>query len=92
MMNIFIGNLNFRLSEEELKESFGKFGEVSSAKIITDKYTGRSKGFGFIEMENDDQATQAIEELNGSELGGRNINVNQARERSDDNKRTDNRE
>jgi RNA recognition motif-containing protein len=90
-MNIFIGNLNFRLSEEELKQVFEEYGEVSSAKIITDKYSGKSKGFGFVEMNDDEQANAAIEALNGSSLGGRNINVNQARERSNDNRRDFNR-
>ncbi len=84
-MNIFIGNLNFRLSENELREAFEKFGEVSSAKIITDKNSGRSKGFGFIEMSDDEEAQQAIEALNGTNLGGRDINVNQARERVEEN-------
>ncbi|QQS50168.1 MAG: RNA-binding protein [Bacteroidota bacterium] len=84
-MNIFIGNLNFRLSENELREAFEKFGEVSSAKIITDKNSGRSKGFGFIEMADDEEAQQAIEALNGTNLGGRDINVNQARERVEEN-------
>jgi len=87
-MNIFIGNLNFGLSEDELKEVFEEYGEVTSAKIITDKYTGRSKGFGFVEMSNDEQAKQAIEALDGADFKGRNINVNQAREKSDDNRRS----
>ena len=86
-MNIFIGNLSFGLSEDELREIFEEYGEVNSAKIITDKYSGKSKGFGFVEMSDDEKANQAIETLNGSSLQGRNINVNQARERSDDKKR-----
>jgi RNA recognition motif-containing protein len=80
-MNIYVGNLNFNLGEDELKGIFEKYGEVTSVKIITDKYTGRSKGFGFVEMADDDAANQAIEELNGTELSGRNLKVNQARER-----------
>lgn len=90
-MNIFIGNLNFTLSEDELKEVFEEYGEVSSAKIITDKHSGRSKGFGFVEMADDEQANQAIEALNGSSVKGRNINVNEARERSNDDRRSFNR-
>ena len=80
-MNIFVGNLNFKVEEYDLKEIFEEYGEVSSAKIITDKFTGRSKGFGFIEMADSEQATKAIEELNGGELEGRNIVVNEAKPR-----------
>lgn len=80
-MNIYVGNLNFNLGEDELKELFEKYGEVTSVKIITDKYSGRSKGFGFIEMADDDAANKAIEELNGTDINGRNVKVNQARER-----------
>jgi len=80
-MNIYIGNLHYNVNEEELKEIFKKYGEVMSVIIITDKYTGRSKGFGFIEMLNDEEANKAIENLNGTEIHGRKINVNQARER-----------
>jgi RNA recognition motif-containing protein len=86
-MNIFIGNLSFGLSEDELRELFEEYGEVSSTKIVTDKYSGKSKGFGFVEMSDDEQANKAIEALNGTSLQGRNINVNQARERSSDDKR-----
>jgi len=82
-MNIYVGNLNYNLSEDELKEVFEEFGEVSTAKIITDKYSGRSKGFGFVEMPNDSEASEAIENLNDKDVGGRNIKVNQARERSE---------
>lgn len=80
-MNIYVGNLNFNLGEDELKELFQNYGEVTSVKIITDKYSGRSKGFGFVEMADDASANQAIEELNGKEISGRNLKVNQARER-----------
>jgi len=90
-MNIFIGNLSFRLSEDELREVFEEYGQVGSAKIITDRQTGRSKGFGFVEMEDDAEANAAIEALNGSELQGRNINVNQARERANDDRKSFNR-
>ena len=82
-MNIYVGNLPYQLTEEELKETFEEFGEVESAKIIMDKYSGRSKGFGFVEMPNDEEAKQAIESMNDSDLKGRNIRVNQARERND---------
>jgi RNA recognition motif-containing protein len=85
-MNIYIGNLNFNLSEDELKQAFEEYGEVNSVKIISDKYSGRSKGFGFIEMPDDENAKKAIEELNGAEVKGRSLKVNQARERRDDNR------
>lgn len=83
-MNIYVGNLNYGITEDELKEVFEKYGEVTSAKIISDKYSGRSKGFGFIEMTNDDEAKEAIENIDGTDVKGRNIKVNQARERNDD--------
>ena len=73
-----------------MKEIFDEFGEVESAKIIMDKYSGRSKGFGFVEMPNDEEANQAIENLNDSDVKGRNIRVNQARERNE-NFRNENR-
>ena len=82
-MNIYVGNLNYNLSEDDLRQVFEEHGEVSSAKIIIDKYSGRSKGFGFVEMPNDDEATAAIQALNDREVGGRNMKVNQARERSE---------
>lgn len=82
-MNIFVGSLPFRLSEPELREVFEEYGEVSSAKIITDKFTGRSKGFGFVEMPDDEEAKKAVEALNGAEIDGRNIVVNQAEERTE---------
>ena len=83
-MNIFVGSLPYDLSEAELRDIFEKFGEVSSVKVITDKISGRSKGFGFIEMPDDEQAKKAIEELNGAELAGRSIVVNKSEERKDD--------
>jgi RNA recognition motif-containing protein len=83
-MNIFVGSLPFKLSDSELRELFEKYGEVSSAKIINDRETGRSKGFGFVEMPDDEQAQKAIEELNGSDLKGRSIVVNQSEERKRD--------
>ena len=82
-MNIYVGNLNYGITEDELREVFEKYGEVTSAKIISDKYSGRSKGFGFIEMSNDDEAKEAIENIDGTDVKGRNIKVNQARERND---------
>lgn len=80
-MNIYVGSLNFKMQETELKEIFEEYGEVSSAKIITDKYSGRSKGFGFVEMPDETDARRAIKELNGAEVGGRNIIVNESIER-----------
>ena len=82
-MNIFVGNLPFNVVEEELREFFEEYGEVESAKIIMDRASGRSKGFGFVEMSNEDQAKQAIEELNGAEVDGRTIVVNKAEERKE---------
>jgi RNA recognition motif-containing protein len=82
-MNIFVGSLPFKLEEDELRSQFEKFGEVSSVKIITDKYSGRSKGFGFVEMPNDENAQKAIDALHESELGGRKIVVNKAEERKE---------
>jgi RNA recognition motif-containing protein len=87
-MNIFAGSLPFSLNETELKEYFEKFGEVASVKIITDKFSGRSKGFGFIEMPDDEQAKKAIEGLNGTEIDGRTIVVNKAEEKKDGNRRS----
>jgi RNA recognition motif-containing protein len=78
-MNIYVGNLSWNLKDQDLSNLFAKHGEVSSAKIVTDKFTNRSKGFGFVEMPNDDQAQAAIAALNGSEVDGRNIVVNESR-------------
>lgn len=80
-MNIYVGNLPYNVTEEELKEAFSKFGEVSSVNVITDKYSGQSKGFGFVEMEKNSEAEEAIKALNESSLKGRNIKVNQAKPR-----------
>ena len=80
-MNIFVGNLSFRLDESEFRELFEGYGEVASAKIIMDRETGRSRGFGFVEMPNDTEGNAAIEGLNEAEVHGRNIRVNQAEER-----------
>ena len=84
IMNIFVGSLPFSLEEAELKGFFEEYGEVASARIITDKFSGRSKGFGFIEMPNDEEAKKAIEELNGAEVDGRTIVVNESIEKPKD--------
>jgi RNA recognition motif-containing protein len=90
-MNIYVGNLPFNLGEEDLKEIFEEYGEVNSAKIISDKFSGRSKGFGFVEMESDDQANNAIKELNNAEVGGRNIKVNESKPRENNSRGGDRR-
>ena len=77
-MNIFVGSLPWSIEEADLRESFEVYGAVSSVKIITDKFTGRSKGFGFVEMENDEEAEKAITELNGATVDGRTIVVNKS--------------
>ena len=77
-MNIFVGSLPFSIDEADLRDSFGVYGTVNSVKIITDKFTGRSKGFGFVEMENDTEAEKAIQELNGATVEGRTIVVNKS--------------
>jgi RNA recognition motif-containing protein len=82
-MNIYIGNLDYAVNEQQLQELFQQYGEVTSAKIITDKFTGRSKGFGFVEMSNDGDATSAIEALNGTAMKNRNISVTEARPREE---------
>ncbi len=81
-MNIYVGSIHFKMNEDELRELFEEYGEVASAKIIFDKYSGKSKGFGFVEMPNDPEAKKAIEELNGSEIQGRKIIVNESIERA----------
>ena len=80
-MNIYVGSINFKMTEADLKNLFEEYGEVSSAKIIFDKYSGKSKGFGFVEMPNDSEAKKAIETLNGRDVQGRNIIVNESVER-----------
>ncbi|RZJ64663.1 MAG: RNA-binding protein [Flavobacterium sp.] len=77
-MNIFVGSLPFSIEEADLRESFEAYGAVESVKIITDKFTGRSKGFGFVEMPNDEEAQKAINELNGASVQGRSIVVNKS--------------
>ena len=78
-MNIYVGNLNYDLSEDDLKNAFEEYGAVESVKIIIDRYSGRSKGFGFIEMKNNDEAKVAMEALSGKELSGRTLVINEAR-------------
>lgn len=80
-MNIYIGNLNYRVREDDLKQVMEEYGIVDSVKIITDRETGRSKGFAFVEMPNDDDAKKAIEELNEAEYEGRQMVVKEARPR-----------
>ena len=80
-MNLYVGSLHYKVSEEELKELFKEYGEVTSVKIIIDKYSGKSKGFGFVEMPNEAEAIKAIKELNDLEVQGRNIIVNESIER-----------
>ena len=82
-MNIYVGNLPYNLSDDDLRAAFSEFGEVSSVNIIMDRMSGQSKGFGFVEMPDDSAAEEAIEALNESALNGRNIKVNQARPRGE---------
>lgn len=82
-MNIYVGNLSFETTEEDVREAFEPFGQVESVKLITDKYSGGSRGFGFVEMPSKDEAQSAISGLNGKELKGRALNVNEARPRSE---------
>ena len=82
-MNIYVGNLPYSLTEDELRAAFSQFGEVSSVNIIMDRMSGQSKGFGFVEMPDNSEADEAIKALNESALNGRNIRVNQARPRGE---------
>jgi len=82
-MNIYVGNLPYNVTDADLRETFSRFGEVSSVHLISDKYSGDSKGFGFVEMDNNSQADAAIKALNGTDLKGRNITVNQAKPKTD---------
>ncbi len=82
-MNIYVGNLSYGTTESELQEIFSAFGTVTSANVITDKYSGRSKGFGFIEMEDKAAGDAAIKDLDGKDVGGRNLKVNEARPREE---------
>ncbi len=87
-MNIFVGSLPFSIEEADLRESFEAYGTVDSVKIITDKFTGRSKGFGFVEMSNDEEAQKAIDELNGATVDGRTIVVNKSEPKPEGERRT----
>ncbi|MDZ7582143.1 MAG: RNA-binding protein [Deltaproteobacteria bacterium] len=82
-MNIYVGNLTYAVTEDDLRQAFEAFGKVDSAAIIKDKYSGQSKGFGFVEMPSGDEARAAIEGLNGKDLKGRTLNVNEARPRAE---------
>ena len=82
-MNIYVGNLSYKVTEENLTQEFEEYGEVSSVKVIVDKYTGQSKGFGFVVMDDKDNAMKAIEGLNGKEIDNREIVVNEARPKRD---------
>jgi RNA recognition motif-containing protein len=87
-MNLYVGNLNYRLTEDQLREAFEQYGDVSACTIIKDRATGQSKGFGFIEMPESNQAESAINSLNGRDLMGRKLNVNEARPRPETNGRS----
>jgi RNA recognition motif-containing protein len=87
-MNLFVSNLGFRMQESELADAFAQFGEVSAARIITDRETHRSRGFGFVEMPDDEAAKAAIEALNGKEVGGRPLNVREAEDRPRNDRQT----
>ena len=82
-MNIYVGNLSFEVSEDDLRQAFEAFGAVESASVVMDKFSGRSRGFGFIEMPTNEEAQAAISGLDGSDLKGRNLKVNEARPRND---------
>ena len=82
-MNIYVGNLSYSLTEDDLRALFAEFGDVTSAKLIMDRYTGQSKGFGFVEMSDDGAAQKAIDELNGRDVSGRSLTVNKARPREE---------
>ncbi len=90
-MNIYVGNLSYAMTQEDLRELFAEFGEVTSAKIIEDRETGRPKGFGFVEMADNAAAQEAIDSLNDKEVMGRGIKVNEARPREERPRRRTNR-
>jgi cold-inducible RNA-binding protein len=87
MKKIFVGNLSWNLDDNSLSEAFAKFGDVTEAKVITDRNTGRSRGFGFVTFEDDGAADTAVAEMNGTDLDGRPITVNEAQEKRRDNNR-----
>ena len=82
-MNIYVGNLAYSITEDDLREAFAAYGEISSVSLITDKFSGESKGFGFVEMPNNSEADAAIKGLNETPMKGRNVKVNQAKPRGD---------
>ena len=82
MINIYVGNLSYRMTEDELRDAFAAFGTVERVKIVSDRYTGQSRGFGFVEMAGRDEGEQAINELNGREVKGRSLKVNEAKPRN----------
>jgi len=82
-MNIYVGNLSFKTTEDDLRNAFAEYGEITSVNIIKDKYSGESRGFGFVEMASNDQAREALSNLDGAELGGRNLKVSEARPREE---------
>ncbi|MCK9450901.1 MAG: RNA-binding protein [Bacteroidales bacterium] len=82
-MNIYVGNLDYNINDQDLERFFAEYGTVESAKIIIDKYNGRSKGFGFVEMSNEEEAQKAIKELNGATLENREMVVNEARPKTE---------
>jgi RNA recognition motif-containing protein len=82
-MKIYVGNLAYSVTDDQLQTAFGAFGEVSSATVISDKFSGQSKGFGFVEMPDNGAAQKAIQSLNGTPIGGRNVKVNEAKPRED---------
>jgi RNA recognition motif-containing protein len=82
-MNIYVGNLSFDTSEDELRKAFEEFGKVANVTILKDKFSGKSRGFGFVEMPSNDEANAAINGLNGREIAGRSIKVNEARPQTD---------
>lgn len=82
-MNIYVGNLPYAVTDDDLRAAFAEFGTVSSAKVIMDRDSGRSKGFGFVEMDNDSEAEEAIKSLDNTDMRGRNIRVNQAKPKPD---------
>ena len=81
-MNLYVGNLSLDVTDEDLKKTFEAYGQVTSAKVITDRYSGESRGFGFVEMSSKDEAQAAIDGLNGKNLKGQSLNVNEARPKS----------
>jgi len=82
-VKLYVGNLSYQTTEDDLRQVFQEFGQVASINIITDKYSGDSKGFGFVEMDNKDEANEAMSNLNDTELNGRNIKVNEAKPRTE---------